>query len=435
MPGEGGSQLVTAMPSRAEVFVRETLQGAAHPDDAIRRTYLGMGFSEDILRHAEHAKMRVPHIRGEEATKHALVVPLLQVLGYEVFDPREVQPEYTADFAKKKSGQLEKIDYAVWLNGKPVLFVECKSVDVDLEDHDGQLARYFNATPTVRVAVLTNGIRLKVFGDLQQPNIMDASPWLDVDLTALKPAEIEALRRFRKVDFSPEELVTLAEEMVYFNAMTSFMRAQLREPTDAFVRYIAGEIGVGRVTQKVIERLNPILRKAMQTAILDHVAKSFADATPTPSVAPTPPQAEAKVAPKPELVPSSADSEGIVTTPEELACWEQLNAWIREARPNAELTYKDSKSYFAISQGNVRKWFIRLNVAKAPFWFVFRHLTADELRHLAPGLDVSEGTASSSARIFIRSLDELGKLRAAAIASFDREAARKGNDSPVEEAA
>ncbi len=45
----------------------------------------------------------------EEATKHALVLPFIQALGYDVFNPMEVVPEYTADFGLK---QGEKVDYA-----------------------------------------------------------------------------------------------------------------------------------------------------------------------------------------------------------------------------------------------------------------------------------------------------------------------------------
>ena len=109
-----------------------------------------MGLYEDLRNLAEQIKKRQAHVKGEEATKQALVLPFLQVLGFDIYDPTEVKPEYIADFAKKKSGgQFEKIDYAITLKGEPAIFVECKAVDVAVEDHDGQLARYFNSTPSV----------------------------------------------------------------------------------------------------------------------------------------------------------------------------------------------------------------------------------------------------------------------------------------------
>src|SRR5690606_23193929 len=98
----------------------------------------------DLNRHVEQVRARMQHCQGEEAAKQALVVPLLHTLGYDVFDPREVRPEYVADFAVKKQGQFEKVDYALFMNGQPIAFVECKPVGAVLEDHDGQLSRYFN---------------------------------------------------------------------------------------------------------------------------------------------------------------------------------------------------------------------------------------------------------------------------------------------------
>ena len=388
-----------------------------------------MAFADDIARHAEQIKQRLPYIRGEESTKHALVIPLLQVLGYDVFNPLEVQPEFVADFARKKTaGQMEKIDYAIFLNGVPVIFIECKAADAKLDTHDGQLARYFNATPSVRVAILTNGVRLRVFGDLQQANVMDPAPWLDVDLLAPKAAEIDALRRFRKVDFSGDEIMSLAEEMVYFNAMTGFLAMQLREPSESFVRYVAGEIGAAnRVTAKVVERMTPILRKAIQAAILEHVAKSFA---PTP--APEPPQKEADSAIAAAATATDVDAEaarsGVVTTAEELEAFEQIAAWIREVHANAAVNYRDSKSYFTLNQGNTRKWFVRFNVQREPFWLALRHVRADEARQMAPGLDIVEEKHLGDCKVAVRSLADLSQLRTAVITAYQRELERAADD-------
>jgi predicted type IV restriction endonuclease len=345
-----------------------------------------MGFPEDLSRHAEQIVTRTPHIRGEEATKHALVVPLIQLLGYDVFDPREVQPEYTADFATKTRGQLEKIDYAIWKDGKAAIFVECKATTAELADHDGQLSRYFNATPSVRVGVLTNGIRLKAFTDLEQPNVMDPKPFLDVDLTALKAAEIDALRRFHKVDFSTEQIISLAEEMVYYSALTKMLAVQLREPSDSFLRFVMSETPVfGRATSRVVERVRPILKKAIQATILESVARSFESADGAAPVVIARPEASsgtsavpvqasrmplppgAAAAPSPAIAEKQASGAGeVVTTAEELACWAWVEKLIHERHPGAPLAFRDSLSYFTVHQANLRKWFLRINVQKAP---------------------------------------------------------------------
>jgi len=61
------------------------------------------------------------HLETEEATKNALVMPFIGTLGYNVFDPTEVVPEFTADFGTKKG---EKVDYAIIRDGKPAMLFE-----------------------------------------------------------------------------------------------------------------------------------------------------------------------------------------------------------------------------------------------------------------------------------------------------------------------
>lgn len=389
-----------------------------------------MGFQEHLARHVEQVRVRLPHLKGEEATKQALVIPLLQVLGYDVFDPREVRPEYTADFAVKRAGQLEKIDYAICTNGEPVLFIECKAHDQALEDHSGQLSRYFNATPSVRIAVITNGVKLRVFTDLRQPNVMDASPWLEMDLLALKPVEVEALRRLRKAEYASEAVVALAEEMVYYSSMTAYMAQQLRDPSEAFVRHVAGEVlSSMRLTKNLVERLAPILKKATQAAVLENVAKSFA--APQAAEAPAAPASEAPVESQERAV---ATSDGVETTESELGAFELIAGWIRETHSGATVAYRDSKTYFTIHQNNVRKWFVRMNVQRPPYWVAFRHVAPEDLRLLAPGLPVVTATYGDS-RVALGSVDEVRSLRAAIIAAYDREALRSDDGKGDETAA
>lgn len=396
-----------------------------------------MAFQDELATHIDRIRNRIPHVQGEEATKQALVVPLLQVLGYDVFDPREVRPEYIADFATKKAGQFEKIDYAICADGTPSIFIECKSVGAALEDHGGQVSRYFNATPSVRVAMITDGVKIRVFTDLQQPNIMDQNPWLSIDLLSVKPAEVDVLRRFRKADFSPGDISALAEEMVYYNALLTFMSSQLREPSEAFVRFVAGEIpAMGRVTAKVVERLAPILRKALQSAIVDHVARSFAR--------PAEPEAEVQAGAKHQngaagktasetnqgSGPTATDQRaGVVTTPEELEAMKMISVWVREAIANAPIGYRDSKTYFTIHQDNTRKWFVRLGIEKKPMWVALRHVKPDDAKKLAPGVDVAENAMFGDSRLMLPTLADLPKMRTAIIAAYEREAARKGDDA------
>jgi hypothetical protein len=258
---------------------------------------------------------------------------------------------------------------------------------------------------------------------------MDAKPWLDIDLLNLKPTDLDALRRFRRPDFVPDEIVRLAEEMVYFNAMLAIVGAQLREPNESFVRWIAGELpAVGRVTTKLIERLSPILRKAVHSAIVDHVARSFE--RPAESVAV--PAAESVVSTPEQVVSASAEGRtGIVTTPEELEVARLVSTWVHEVWPDAAVVPRDSKSYFMLHQGNVRKWFMRIQLERRPAWVQLRHLKVEEARTLVPGFEVAD-LLQGGVRLTLPALADLPKLRSAVIQAFAREAARVGDD-PTDE--
>lgn len=390
-----------------------------------------MAFVDALNRHAEQVRARMNHCQGEEAAKQALVVPLLHVLGYDVFDPREVRPEYVADFAVKKQGQFEKVDYALFIDGSPIAFIECKAVGSALEDHDGQLSRYFNATPSVRLAFITDGVRLRAFTDLRTPNIMDPKPWLSVDLLSLKPAEIDALRRFRKSDFSADEIIGLAEEMVYYNTMVEYLGVNLREPSENFVRFVAGEIQAStRVTARIVERLAPILKKAVQATIVENVARSFEarkDDVPA-SERPTDPPKDRG----PAIIETPDARPGVVTTEDEIETHRLVEAWVKEIFPEAPVTFRDSKSYFAIHQDNVRKWFLRGNIDRDPGWIGLRHITLDEASRLAPGVDATDSGFAEGCKFIIPEGFDLSKLRAAIIMSYSREADRTNEEAAPE---
>lgn len=64
----------------------------------------------DLIDRIKEISARIPkqinHIQTEEATKNALVMPFISALGYDVFNPLEVVPEYTADIGQKREKRL-----------------------------------------------------------------------------------------------------------------------------------------------------------------------------------------------------------------------------------------------------------------------------------------------------------------------------------------
>lgn len=138
--------------------------------------------------------------KTEEATKHSLVLPFLSVLGYDVFNPREVIPEYDCDLDREKG---EKCDYAIFIDSLPIMLVECKHWEAPLDRHNTQLRGYF--TPSgARFGVLTNGIVYNFYTDMDRDNVMDEEPFFSINLESLSIQDIKTLERFRKDKFDAD---------------------------------------------------------------------------------------------------------------------------------------------------------------------------------------------------------------------------------------
>lgn len=376
-----------------------------------------MGFKEELQKLGIHINERREHIPNEETTKQVLIIPFIQVLGYDVLNPLEVQPEYYADFGRKKG---EKVDYAVFKDGTPIIFIEAKPIDDDLENRNAQLSMYFNAVPDVELGIVTNGIVYKFFTDIKMENVMDDTPFYIVNLASLKESDIETLQHFRKEAYTSEKLSRLAEELAYTNALNEMLKGHIKVPSDEFVKFLIREVGV-RVTSKEIERFKPIVRKALSNAILDIVSQGLIQQEKPPiQSAPT----EATPA---EVMESVEEGETLPpeTTDEEKRGYEIIRVLLQKAgRDIKDLNYKDTHSYFSINHQNTRKWFIR---------FMFGAENKNMLLRLNPAVVASlvEGFKSEPApkswgvsRVYIKNVDDLVKLEKLILASYD-DAAKK----------
>ena len=219
--------------------------------------------------------------RGEEATKQAMILPLLEALGYDIWNPLEVCPEYEADTAIKKNGQKEKVDFAILFEGKPQIYIEAKAYGEQLDGHHGQLKRYFCATPTVSLAILTNGSQYRFFTDTGEINIQDDKPFFVSDFDAVDQG-LDVLARFQKSMFSGEAIREFATELTYTEKMVKFLKAELDvrdgELSENFVRWLlsAPDMYDGRVTANVLDRFKPIARDALQKVVRSIVRRSVA---------------------------------------------------------------------------------------------------------------------------------------------------------------
>lgn len=210
-------------------------------------------------------------IKNEESTKQFLILPFIKGLGYDTYSPKEVTPEFTADFHKKN----EKVDYAISLNGQPRIFVEAKSMHSKIIKNAPQLSRYFSTFPSVKLGILTNGIEYRFFTDLNNANIMDNKPFFIFDITNYTEEDFEHLTKFSKNLYDEETIKSLAESLIYFQSFKSVIKEIFESPSDDFIKFVIKERFKFKVTQQFINTSRPIIQKSIQEAIAEVISEKF----------------------------------------------------------------------------------------------------------------------------------------------------------------
>ena len=318
-----------------------------------------MDFKDRITTLSSQTLRQIEHIETEEATKNALVMPFLNALGYNVFDPTEVVPEYTADLGTKKG---EKVDYAILRDGKPIVLVECKHCGSSLPPADmSQLFRYFTVTEA-RVGILTNGVLYKFFSDLDAPNKMDTRPFLEVDLSSLDEHLIPELRKLSKDHFNLEQIVNAATELKYTNEIKKILRKEMENPSEEFVRLCISDIYSGRLTQSVKDQFKTLVGKAFRQFIKERITERFQSAIDNVSDNSEP--SNPKEVDEIESTDSGESRESrINTTEEEIEGYHIVKALLRSTVDPKRIHGRDTISYFGVLlDNNNRKPICRLHL-------------------------------------------------------------------------
>ncbi len=315
-----------------------------------------MDFADELRQFARKIETLSPHIKTEEAAKTSLVLPFIQLLGYDIFDPTEVVPEFTADVGTKKG---EKVDYAIMRGGQPAILIEAKDIDDPLASHESQLFRYFTTTPA-KFAILTNGIRYRFYSDLEEPNKMDTVPFLEIDLLNLKEPLVAELKKFHKESFDSETLFSTAVNLKYVTQVQAIISRELNEPSPDFCRFFLKEIQAGKmIRQSLVERFQPLIKKALSqfiTETLNDRLKSALTGTSAPE--PTPSVQTEQASPAAQ---ESEERDQIVTTAEELEGFFIVKSLLRGIVSPKRITYRDNIRYLTVFlDGSDRKWICRL---------------------------------------------------------------------------
>jgi len=320
-------------------------------------------FSQLVDELSSRSKIAERQAVTEEATKTSVILPLLQAWGFDIFNPSEVIPEFVADVGTKKG---EKVDFAVKIDGKIAMLVEAKPITSKLGDAQySQLFRYFSVTEA-RLALLTNGREAWFFSDTDAPNKMDKRPFFKFDFQAYDSDQIEELARFRKQKFAIEQIIEAASTLKYTRAASNYLKSQLEDPDDEFIRLIGRQIYDGSITKNVAEQLKPAVQSALDELIRDRIQDRLS-ITFNSKAANAPAEEASQTAPV-------EDDDGIVTTEEEKEAHRIIRAIGARVVNVQRIAMRDAKSYCAIlMDDNNRRPICRLyfNAAKSKSIVIF----------------------------------------------------------------
>ncbi|MEX6689196.1 type I restriction endonuclease [Danxiaibacter flavus] len=310
-----------------------------------------MDFKDQIGLLAQRVSKMKDAILTEEATKNAFIMPFLQTMGYDIFNPLEVVPEFIADIGIKKG---EKVDYAILKDGSPIILIECKHWSSDLDPHNSQLFRYFHTTEA-KFGILTNGIIYRFYTDLVQSNKMDEKPFFEFKIDDIKEAQIEKLKEFHKSYFNLESINNTASELKYMSELRALIIKEISDPSEEFTRLFAKTVYPSIVTAKILEQFKGYLKRTFAQFLNDSINERLKTALATETQ-------KAEEISKEDLTSATVDENKVVTTAEEMDAFYIVRAILASKVKVTRIISRDTQSYFGVLlDDNNRKPLCRLH--------------------------------------------------------------------------
>jgi hypothetical protein len=336
-----------------------------------------MDFKDEIKQFGDRVEKLKAQITTEEATKNAFIMPFIKALGYDVFNPLEVVPEFIADIGIKKG---EKVDYAIMREGQPSILVECKHWGENLDVHNSQLFRYFHTTKA-KFGLLSNGIIYRFYTDLVEKNKMDEKPFLEFNVTDIKDNQIEELKKFHKSYFDVDNIVNTASELKYMNELKAFINIEFQNPTEGFVRHFAKQAYPGILTAKLMEQFTALTKRSIQQYINDLITERLKSALKKEND-------DEKIIQQQTVLADTATESKIETTVDELEGFMIVKTILRQKISSNRIVYRDAQSYFAILlDDNNRKTICRLYLNSNKKYFAFIDEQKKEVKNGITTLD------------------------------------------------
>lgn len=314
---------------------------------------------QDLKLKLEQLHQRVDSLKEqistEEATKNAFVMPFIQILGYDIFNPTEVIPEFICDIGTKKG---EKVDYVIKKDDEPILIIECKHWKENTDAHNSQLHRYYHVSKA-RFGVLTNGHIYNFYADLEKPNIMDEKPFFTLDLGNLKDSNIKILEKFTKNGYSLESILDSAESLKYIKAIKNEFDKELQHPSDEFVKLLVSRFFDKPLIASRLAIFKDYTNRAIANYINETISSRLKNALSINETIPSKDNDNIESIDENSKIDQQVS---IVTTEEELEGYQIIKAILREILPASRIAQRDTKSYFGILlDDNNRKPIARLH--------------------------------------------------------------------------
>jgi predicted type IV restriction endonuclease len=309
-----------------------------------------MDFKDQIKQLGARVAKMLSQIQTEEATKTSLILPFIQILGYDIFNPSEVNPEFVADIGIKKG---EKVDYAIMREGAPILLIECKHHQEKLDPHNSQLFRYYHTT-NAKFALLTNGLNYRFYTDLIEENKMDEKPFFEFSISEIKDMEIDELKKFHKSYFNTEAIFTTASELKYSSEIKNVLAREFKEPSETFVKFFISNVYDGKATAKVVSQFTEIVKKSINQLVSDMINDRLKSALAQEA------ELEKERIAQEDLKTVTEDK-GIETTQEEMEGFLIVKSMLRRKIESERIVGRDTKTYYGILlDDNNRKPLCRL---------------------------------------------------------------------------
>ncbi|MEI8199694.1 MAG: hypothetical protein WCG21_06510 [Eubacteriales bacterium] len=194
---------------------------------------------------------------------------------------------------------------------------------------------------------------------------MDTTPFLEIDLLDIKESLIPELKKFTKAAFDETTIFNTASELKYSYEIKKYFEQQLKEPSDDFTVHIIKSFSDMRMTQPVIEKFRPIVKKTINNYISELMNDKISNALKV--------EKTASEVEQPKPVEEAIDeASNIVTTEDENSSLYIVKSILAETVSPRRVIGKDTVNYYSIIlDGKSSKWICKLRYSEKKKTFCF----------------------------------------------------------------